>query len=376
MSKLLYIQGSPREDRSHSRAVADAFVEAYRGANPKDDIMVLDIFKMDLPAFDGLAIQAKYAILNGKEHSEEELMAWKPIEEVINQFKSADKYVIAVPMWNFGIPYRLKQYIDVILQPGHTFSFTPEEGYKGLVTGKPVLTIYARGGEFAEGSDFAPYDLQKRYMEIVLGFIGFTDSRSIVVEPTLMGGPDVLAGKLNYAFEQGADSDFVFTYSDGTVSYANQPGLSNAHVFNHVGHPWLSQYWVRRVSRQAYGGTNPNIGYGGHDEDQGQMGGVSALMKLGLFSLRGTSSMEPVYEITAPEFDEVTIQLDPRYYSGREFRIIAHNNAAENMYIQKAELNGKALENCWFYHKDFARGGLLELWLGPEPNKEWGVTDE
>ena len=104
------------------------------------------------------------------------------------------------------------------------------------------------------------------------------------------------------------------------------------------------------------------------------MGGVSALMKLGLFSLRGTCSKDPVYEITAPEFDEITIQLDPRYYSGKEFKIKTHNNSAESCYIQKAELNGKPLNNCWFYHRDFAEGGLLELWLGPRPNKNWGKS--
>jgi len=162
---------------------------------------------------------------------------------------------------------------------------------------------------------------------------------------TLMGGTDELVRKLNFAFEQGASSHFVYTYNKGYVSYANQPGCSNAHVFNHAGSPWLSQYWVRRVSRQAYGGTNPNIGYGGHDEDQGQMGGVSALMKLGLFSLRGTCSQEPVYEITAPEFDDITIQLDPRYYSDETFRIRTHNHSSENGYIQKAELNGKPLND-------------------------------
>ncbi|MHC4694832.1 MAG: glycoside hydrolase domain-containing protein, partial [Planctomycetota bacterium] len=190
----------------------------------------------------------------------------------------------------------------------------------------------------------------------------------------LMGGSDELAKKLNYAFEQGASSDFVYTYNKGYVSYANQPGCSNAHVFNHAGYPWLSQYWVRRVSRQAYGGTNPNIGYGGHDEDQGQMGGISALMKIGLFSLRGTCSRRPIYEITSPEFDEIIIKLDPRYYPGGEFRIKTYDNHQKNCYIQKARLNGKPLDNCWFYHEDFARGGLLELWLGPEPNKNWGKS--
>jgi putative alpha-1,2-mannosidase len=190
----------------------------------------------------------------------------------------------------------------------------------------------------------------------------------------LMGGTDVLAEKLNHAFEQSVETDFVYAYGGGYVSYANQPGCSNAHVFNHSGQPWLSQYWVRRVSRQAYGGTDPNSGYGGHDEDQGQMGGVSALMKLGLFSLRGTCSREPIYEITAPEFDEIVIELDPRYYSGREFRIKVHGNSENNCYIQKAELNGRPLNNCWLYHREFAAGGLLELWLGPQPNRAWGKS--
>ncbi|GAA4890249.1 GH92 family glycosyl hydrolase [Ferrimonas pelagia] len=189
----------------------------------------------------------------------------------------------------------------------------------------------------------------------------------------LMGGDEVLAQMLNHAFETERDSDFVFSYGEGKISYANQPGLSSAHVFNHVNHPWLSQYWVRRVSQQAYGGTNPNIGYGGHDEDQGQMGGVSALMKMGLFSLRGTSSAEPRYELTAPEFDEIQIQLDPRYYDGEMFTIKTYNNAPEHPYIQKAKLNGKPLNSYWFSHEAFAAGGVLELWLGAEPNKDWGV---
>jgi len=202
----------------------------------------------------------------------------------------------------------------------------------------------------------------------------FGVSHDIADLAELMGGAEVLAKMLNSAFEEERGSDFVYTYGAGKVSYANQPGCSNAHVFNHANHPWLSQYWVRRVSRQAYGAANPNRGYGGHDEDQGQMGGVSALMKLGLFSLRGTCSKEPVYEITTPEFDEITIKLDTRYYEGQEFKIITHDNSPSNVYIQRATLNGEPLDNCWFYHKDFARGGKLELWLGPEPNKGWGKS--
>ena len=195
MASLLYIKASPRGVRSHSLAVADAFVEAYRAAHPGDQVKVLDIFKADLPAFDGLAVQAKYTILHGQKHAPEELQAWKAVEAVIAEFKAADKYVLAVPMWNFGIPYRLKQYLDLLIQPGYTFFFDPEKGYTGLVTGKPVFVAYARGGEYPEGTPGEAYDFQKRYLELALGFIGFTDIKSVVVEPTLMGGPDVAAAR-------------------------------------------------------------------------------------------------------------------------------------------------------------------------------------
>ena len=80
----------------------------------------------------------------------------------------------------------------------------------------------------------------------------------------MMGGNDSLCNKLNYAFRNRQRlEDFVFGYGGGYVSYANQPGCSNAHVFNYAGKPWLSQYWVRRVNEQAYGAITPDKGYGG-----------------------------------------------------------------------------------------------------------------
>lgn len=189
----------------------------------------------------------------------------------------------------------------------------------------------------------------------------------------LMGGNDKLTSTLNHAFEQAEPNDFVFGYSNGYISYANQPGCSNAHVFNHAGKPWLSQYWVRKVNEQAYGAITPDKGYGGHDEDQGQMSGVSVLMSMGLFSLRGNNSIEPRYELTSPVFDEIKIALDKRYYEGDEFTITTTNNSVENMYIQGASLNNNALNTYWFTHDDFQKGGHLKIDLGPKPNKSWGI---
>lgn len=187
MSKLLYLSASPMEDRSYSVAVADAFVDAYRAAHPSDAIVKKNLFSESLPSFDGFKLTAKYAILHGRPFTQDQREAWRAVENVIEEFKSADKYVLAVPMWNFGIPYRLKQYFDLIVQPGHTFSFSPQEGYKGLVTGKPVLAVVARGGEYPAGSLAEKMDFQKPYLETILRFIGFTDLRWIVVEPTLGG---------------------------------------------------------------------------------------------------------------------------------------------------------------------------------------------
>ncbi len=93
-------------------------------------------------------------------------------------------------MWNFGIPYKLKHFIDVLVQPGLTFSFTPGEGYKGLVTGKPAVAIYARGGAYGHGSGAKGYDSQCPYFRQILGFIGITALQEIFVEPTLAAGPE------------------------------------------------------------------------------------------------------------------------------------------------------------------------------------------
>ncbi len=202
MATVLYIKASPRTSRSHSCAVADAFIEAYISRHPDDEVLIEDIFRMDIPPMDGLAVQAKYDIMHGKSPSGEEKAAWHEVERVIEEFKSADKYVFAVPMWNFGIPYRLKHYLDVIIQPGYTFSFRPDEGYRGLVTGKPVFIAYASGGTYSPGTPGEDLDFQRRYFEMALGFMGFEKIHSIAVEPTMQEGPEVARKRRDAAIKR------------------------------------------------------------------------------------------------------------------------------------------------------------------------------
>ena len=85
MSKLLYIQASPRAQRSKSMAVADAFIEMYQQGHRGDLIETLNVCEADLIAFDGLALQAKYTILHGKEHTKEETSGWKAMAEAMEK---------------------------------------------------------------------------------------------------------------------------------------------------------------------------------------------------------------------------------------------------------------------------------------------------
>jgi len=156
----------------------------------------LNLFDIELPEFDGGAVSAKYKIMHGKEHSENDVEVWNGVKSVIAQFAGADKYVLTVPMWNFSIPYRLKQYIDLLVQPGLSFSFSEEKGYEGLIKNKPLLVIYARGGQYPEGSEYEALDFQKKYVQQIFGYIGFEEITSIVIEPTLHGGAEVAEQKL------------------------------------------------------------------------------------------------------------------------------------------------------------------------------------
>ena len=196
MSNVLYIQASPRKGRSKSTQVASAFLEAYQKAHPGDTVKTFNVFDEYLPAFDGPAVEAKYTILHGAEHTDSQRQAWDEIERIIDVFKDADKYVFSLPMWNFGIPYRLKQFFDVIIQPGYTFT-ADSNGYEGLMKSRPVVVIYSRGGAYSEDSDNAAYDLQRPYMETAMGFMGLEIVESIFVEPTMHGSADDIENMLN-----------------------------------------------------------------------------------------------------------------------------------------------------------------------------------
>jgi FMN-dependent NADH-azoreductase len=189
MAKLLYLECSPRKTSSASIEVATAFLEAYRYAHPADQVEVVDLWALDLPALDDDALNAKYAGIYGEGRTPAQAAAWAKMGALAAPFLAADKLLLAIPLWNFSIPYRLKHLIDLVSQKDILFSFD-DSGFGGLVKAERAAVIYARGLDYTPTSSWTPgdsYDFQKPYVEAWLKFIGVLDVQSIVVERTLFG---------------------------------------------------------------------------------------------------------------------------------------------------------------------------------------------
>jgi len=199
----------------------------------------------------------------------------------------------------------------------------------------------------------------------------------------LMGGANTFTDKLNQSFTQARSHGFVSGKSENPtdqelmrrvyINYGNQPCMETPFLFNYAGKPWLTQYWTRQIIDSVYSGISPQKGYSG-DEDQGLMGSLAVLLKIGLFSTNGGASEKPFYEISSPIFDKITIHLNNKYYSGKQFVIESKNNSGVNRYIQSANLNGMILDKVWLYHEVLSGGGKLVLQMGSKPNKLWGSS--
>jgi len=186
MTTLLHISASPQGDDSESLALADAFLNAYVKANPEVEIDHHDLFDGTLPAFGPRAAAAKMAVFGGGDPSPEDTADWNVARGVFDRFAAADTYLFSVPMWNHGVPYVLKQWIDVVTQPGWVFTFSPEEGYGGLITGCKAAAIYT-SGVYSPGVPIAfGADFHAAYFNDWLRFAGFTDVTQVRHQPTVL----------------------------------------------------------------------------------------------------------------------------------------------------------------------------------------------
>jgi FMN-dependent NADH-azoreductase len=184
--RLLHVNASPRGAASQSLSLATTFLETYRDRNPALKVDTLNLFEDPLPPFGTDAAGAKIAAFSGQTPQGREADAWVQARTVFDRFADADAYLFNVPMWNAGVPYVLKQWIDIVTQPGWAFGFDPARGYSGLVTGKRAVVVYT-SGVYAPGvpPEFGA-DFHAAFFGDWLRFVGITDVTEIRFSPTAL----------------------------------------------------------------------------------------------------------------------------------------------------------------------------------------------
>ncbi len=193
MTTVLHVSASPRGERSESLALARLFLDTYAEQDPDATIEEWDLWDGSVPEFGAAATEGKMNTFAGIDLDGPAVAAWRQVTATFERFAAADAYLFSLPMWNAGIPYKLKQLIDVVSQPGMVFSFDPEAGYTPLLRGRQAAVlytsaIYAPGRGPAFGSDF-----QAPYLRDWLAWAGIDDVREVFFRPTIAtADPDTL----------------------------------------------------------------------------------------------------------------------------------------------------------------------------------------
>lgn len=186
MKNLLHIAASPRIERSHSRRLAREFIAEVLNRHPNSRLTEFNVGAVEQTRFGAAGASAKFKKNYGQELNQEERGEWENARACFEQWKAADLLVVSTPMWNFSMPYHLKQWIDHVMQPGWSFGFDPAKGYMPLLAGKKAVFICACGGVFstpeAQSADFL-----RPYLKLWAGFHGL-DFRIVSIEGTNAGG--------------------------------------------------------------------------------------------------------------------------------------------------------------------------------------------
>lgn len=179
---ILQINSSARTQGSHSSALADTLVARLRAEHPDATLTVRDLGRTPHPALDEAALQALFTPAERRTPQHAARVALD--DALIAEIQAADTVVLGVPMYNFGVPTQLKNWIDAISRAKVTFRYT-EKGPEGLLTGKKVYVLLTRGGQYRN----TPADTQVPYLRTVFAFLGMRDVEFVYAEGLAMG-PD------------------------------------------------------------------------------------------------------------------------------------------------------------------------------------------
>ncbi len=195
MKRMLHIIASPREDESRTLQVSDVFLENFKKKHLDWAIDELNLFKESIPSLSQKSVSGKYVLLGGKDLYGSLKDTWAEILQHIDRFKTADFFLISTPMWNFSIPYPLKHYIDVIVQPKYLFRYKENGEVEGLVKDKKMVVIISRGGQYDNNPKI---NFQDPYLRAIFNFVGIQDIEFIIAEPMDMN-PELKQQRLEEA---------------------------------------------------------------------------------------------------------------------------------------------------------------------------------
>lgn len=191
---ILQINASARSAGSESTRLANQIVERLTARHPDAQVVVHDLAREPLQALDEATLGALFT--PAEQRTPEQAARVAIDDALIAEVQAADAIVLAVPMYNFGIPAQLKNWIDAISRARVTFRYT-ENGVEGLLQGKTVYVTLARGGRYRD----TPQDTQVPYLKTVLAFLGMTDVRFVYAEGLNLGEEAAAAALANAQLE-------------------------------------------------------------------------------------------------------------------------------------------------------------------------------
>ena len=292
-----------------------------------------------------------------------------------------DSMNLADELWKFSCSHTLEYSYTSYAVAQMAKALGKEEDYKMLMNlskgwekiydpGRKLMWPKLENGQFFEGFDpTVPHN-------------GFQEGNAYQYTFYVPHDPEGIVAKIGKdEFNNRLDSIFIISQKDlfggGTeidafagirkpYNHGNQPCLHTSLLFNYSGKPSKTQKWVRAICKDFYG-TEGIHGYGyGQDEDQGQLGAWFVMAAIGLFDVKGLTAQNPEFGISSPLFDRITISLNKKYYSGKQFVIETENNSQDNIYIQSMSVNNTLLNKPFVPFSTVINGGKMTMRMGNE----------
>lgn len=201
--KLLHIVATTRGAESRTLSISHEFLKTLKEQHPDVTVDELDLSTTELPPVLNTNVNAKYIAMRGGALDEQTIESWKKVTDIAEHFISYDLYLITAPMWNFSIPYILKQYIDVIMQAGILFSYT-SHGPEGFAKYEKMVCITSRGSDYSAGGPMHALDFQEPYLRAIFSFAGIEEIYFIHAQPMDMA-PGLAQSALAKAKEEARD---------------------------------------------------------------------------------------------------------------------------------------------------------------------------